>query len=121
MKIAIIDSVNQDIDLNILFPEADYFIYNMEIDKSKSINKFSIIPRTDVENVNDINYDILFIIISLYDTKPGTRFFKPNIKSILDKEIEIINNNNFKKVCIFDNYDYDNYDYDNYINLIFDL
>lgn len=107
MKIAIIDSVNQDIGLNILFPEADYFIYNMEIDKSKNINKYSIVPRTDVQNVNDINYDVLFIIISLYDTKAGTRFFKPNIKAILDKELEIINNNNFKKVCIFDNYDYD--------------
>ena len=52
----------------------------MEIDKSKNINKYSIIPRTDVQNVNDINYDILFIIIALYDTKAGTRFFKPNIK-----------------------------------------
>lgn len=115
MKIAIIDSVNQDIGLNILFPEADYFIYNMEIDKSKNINKYSIVPRTDVQNVNDINYDILFIIISLYDTKPGTRFFKQNIKSILDKELEIINSNNFKKVCIFDNYDYD-YDPNEIIN-----
>ena len=39
MKIAIIDGVNQDIGLKILFPEADYFIYNMEIDKSKSIEQ----------------------------------------------------------------------------------
>jgi len=107
MKIAIIDSINQDIGLNILLPDAHYFIYNMEIDKSKNMNKYSIIPRTDLQNVNDKNYDILLIIISLYDAKPGTRFFKPNIKQILDKELEIINNNNFKKVFIFDNYDYD--------------
>ena len=48
-----------------------------------------------------------FVIIALYDAKSGTRFFKQNIKQILDKELEIINNNNFKKVFIFDNYDYD--------------
>ena len=107
MKIAIIDGINQDIGLNILFPEADYFIYSTELDKSKNMNKYSIIPRTDIQNVNDKNYDILFIIIALYDTKSGTSFFTPNIKNILDKELEIINNNNFKKVCVFDNYDYD--------------
>jgi hypothetical protein len=107
MRISVIDGVNQDIGLNILFPEADYFIYNMEIDKSKYMNKYKIIPRTDIQNVNDKNYDILFIIIALYDTKTGTRFFKQNIKSILDKNLDIINKNNFKKVFIFDNYDYD--------------
>jgi len=107
MKIAIIDGMNQDIGLNILFPEADYFIYKAEVDKSFNMNKYSIIPRTDIQIVNDTNYDILFIIISLYDAKPGTRFFKPTIKTILDKVLEIINNNNFKKVFLFDNYDYD--------------
>lgn len=107
MKIAVIDGVNQDIGLNILFPEADYYINSREIDKSKNMSKYSITPRTDVKNVNDSNYDILFIVIALYDAKPGTRFFKPNIKAILDKELDLINNNNFKKVCIFDNYDYD--------------
>jgi len=107
MKIAVIDGCNQDIGLNILFPEADYFIHSIEVDKSKNMNKYSIIPRTDIQNVNDKNYDILFIIIALYDAKPGTRFYKQNIKQILDKELEIINNNNFKKVFIFDNYDYD--------------
>jgi len=107
MKIAVIDGCNQDIGLNILFPEADYFIHSIEVDKSKNMNKYSIIPRTDIQNVNDKNYDILFIIIALYDAKPGTRFYKQIIKQILDKELEIINNNNFKKVFIFDNYDYD--------------
>jgi hypothetical protein len=107
MKIAIIDGMNQDIGLNIIFPDADYFIYKAEVDKSFNMNKYSIVPRTDIEIVNDRNYDILFIIISLYDAKPGTRFFKQNIKTILDKELDIINNNHFKKVFLFDNYDYD--------------
>ena len=49
----------------------------------------------------------LFIIIALYDAKPGTRFFKQNIYDILQRELKIINENNFKKVFLFDNYDYD--------------
>jgi hypothetical protein len=107
MKIAIIDGVNQDIGLKILFPDADYFINNIEIDKSYNHNKYNIKPNTDWSLINDINYDYLFIIIALYDAKKGTRFFKQNIYDILQREIEIINNNNFKKVFIFDNYDYD--------------
>lgn len=107
MKIAVIDGYNQDIGLNILFPAADYFIHSTEVDKSKNMNKYSIIPRTDMQNVNDKNYDYIFIIISLYDTKINTRFYKQNINDMLNKELEIIKNNNFKKVFVFDNYDYD--------------
>ena len=107
MKLAIIDGLNQDIGLNILFPEADYFIFDTELNKEKNMNKYSIKPRKDIDTINDKNYDILFIIISLYDAKEGTKFFKPKVNAILKKEIEIINNNNFKKVFIFDNYDYD--------------
>ena len=107
MRIAVIDSVNQDIGLNILFPHADYFINNTEIDKSSNMTKYNIIPQYDWSKINDTNYDYLFIIISLYDAKQGTRFFKQNIYDILNRIIEIINKNNFKKVCVFDNYDYD--------------
>jgi hypothetical protein len=107
MRIAVIDSVNQDIGLNILFPTADYFINNTEIDKSSNMKKYNIIPQYDWSKINDTNYDYLFIIIALYDTKEGTRFFKKNIYDILNRIIEIINKNNFKKVFVFDNYDYD--------------
>ena len=107
MRIAVVDGVNQDIGLNILFPDADYFINNIEIDKSSNMKKYNINPHYDWSKINDNNYDYLFIIISLYDAKPGTRFFKQNIYDILNRIIEIINKNNFKKVCVFDNYDYD--------------
>jgi len=107
MRIAVIDGVNQDIGLNILFPEADYFINNIETDKSLNMKNYNINPHYDWSKINDSNYDYLFIIISLYDAKLGTRFFKQNIYDILQREIEIINNNNFKKVFVFDNYDYD--------------
>jgi len=107
MRIAVIDGVNQDIGLNILFPEADYYINNTELDKSNNMRSHNINPKYDWSLINDKNYDFLFIVISLYDAKPGTRFFKPNIYDILQRELKIINQNNFKKIFIFDNYDYD--------------
>ena len=107
MRIAVIDGVNQDIGLNILFPEADYYINNTELDKSNNMRSHNINPKYDWSLINDTNYDYLFIVIALYDAKPGTKFFKQNIYDILQKEIKIINENNFKKVFLFDNYDYD--------------
>jgi hypothetical protein len=107
MRIVVIDGVNQDIGLNILFPEADYYINNTELDKSNNMKSHNINPKYDWSLINDKNYDYLFIVIALYDAKPGTKFFKPNIHNILQRELKIINENNFKKVFIFDNYDYD--------------
>jgi hypothetical protein len=107
MKIAIIDAANQDIGLNILFPEAHYFIDTTEFDRSSSFKKYNIQPNTNWSTITDKNYDYLFIVIALYDAKPGTVFFKQNIYDILQKELKIIEENNFKKVFIFDNYDYD--------------
>jgi hypothetical protein len=115
MRIAVIDGVNQDIGLNILFQNADYYINNFEMDKTSNMSSFNIIPKYDWSQINDKNYDYLFIVIALYDAKPNTVFFKKNIYDILQKELEIINNNNFKKVFIFDNYDYD-YDPNEIIN-----
>lgn len=107
MKIAIIDGKNQDIGLKLLFPEADYFINNVELDKKSSLQKYNIEMKTDWSIINDKNYDYLFIIIALYDAKIGTKFYKQDIYDILQKELTLINNNNFKKVFVFDNYDYD--------------
>lgn len=107
MRIAVIDGVNQDIGLNILFPEADYYINNTELDKSNNMRSHNINPKYDWSLINDTNYDYLFIVIALYDAKLGTKFFKHNIYDILQRELKIINENNFKNVFIFDNYDYD--------------
>jgi hypothetical protein len=108
-KIAIIDGDNQDIGLKILFPEADYYVDHIDPNKAESMRHYSIVASTDWSpaTINDKNYDYLFIIISLYDTKPDTRFYKEYICNILQREKTIISNNNFKRVCVFDNYDYD--------------
>ncbi len=121
MRIAIIDGVQQDIGLKILFPEADYFIHNIGPaswgggDKKDSLDKYNIKINRDWGLINDKNYDYLFVTISLYDAYKGRKFFKQGIYDILQKTIKIIDNNNFKKVLVFDNYDYD-YDPNEIIN-----
>jgi hypothetical protein len=115
MRIAIIDGMNQDIGLKILYPNADYYVKNLEFDKSHSFNKYHIKPIFDWSNINDNNYDCLFVIIALYDTICNTKFYKENIKIILDNILEIINKNNFKIIAFFDNYDYD-YDPNTIVN-----
>jgi len=114
MKIAIIDAVNQDIGLKILFPEADYFINNDEEitinNRLISYSRYNINVNKDWSNINDLNYDYLFIIIALYDSENGNI----NIHNIRNRIIELINKNNFKKIFVFDNYDYD-YDPSNYL------
>lgn len=117
-KIAVIDVIHQDIGLNILFPEADYYTIINQLDKSNSLNKYGIKIRNDIENITDKKYDYLFIIISLYDTVEETPFwceFNKNLRNILNNIIlKKVNENNFKKVFIFDNYDYD-YDPNDYV------
>jgi hypothetical protein len=124
MRIAILDAVNQDIGLKILFPEADYFIHNSEestiFDRYDSYNYYNFTPDTDLSKINDSNYDYLFIIIALYNIVPGPHFTE-NIKNIFEKIRTIVNNNNFKIVSLFDNFDYD-YDPNLYIdNLKIDI
>ena len=59
MRIAILDSVNQDIGLKILFPEADYFIHNSEEptinDRKNSYNYYNFTPDKDLTKINDSN------------------------------------------------------------------
>lgn len=107
MNIAIIDCVNQDIGLKILFPKADYYVNNIELDKKESLKKYNIKLNYNYKDINDKKYNYLFIIIALYDAYKGRKYFKKNIYNILQNILKIINSNNFKKVFIFDNYDYD--------------
>lgn len=115
MKIAIIDGVCQDYGLKLLFEESDYYIVKQEYKRESPIfNNIKI--NYDLNNINDKRYDYLFIVIALYDTLKGTQFYKKGIENIFNNIRSIIENNNFKKVFIFDNYDYDydpNYIYKN--------
>lgn len=118
MKIAIIDGVNQDIGLKILFPEADYYINNSENctinSRIISYKKYNFVPKTDWSDINDNKYDYVFIILASYNILPTTPYYQENIKSIFEKIKNIINKNNFKFVGLFDNYDFD-YDPNDFI------
>ena len=118
MRIAIIDGVNQDIGLKILFPEADYFINNFEEStknsRIQSQNHYNFKPIMGFSQINDTNYDVLFVVLSLYDILP-THYFHQNIKDVYEKIMYIVDNNNFKFVAFFDNYDFD-YDPTSFIN-----
>jgi len=110
MRTAIIDCMNYDIGLKILFPNADYYICDSDQDKSKSYEKYNFRPIF-LENYSEITsskYDVLFIVLALYDTLPNTKFYKPHVASMYEKiKKEILDVNNFDKVVLFDNYDYD--------------
>lgn len=106
MKIAIIDFINQDIGPKILFPEADYFVFECEFNRDSSYQMYGFKPRIiDFQTksiLNDSKYDVLFVIISvlgeLSHSKGVDRF---NLFA------DILKSNNFKKIILFDNYDYD--------------
>jgi hypothetical protein len=119
MKIAIIDCVNQDIGLKILFPEATYYIHNSEDctinSRIISYKKYDFIPKTDWSDINDVNYDYIFIVLASYNILSTTPYYEKNIKNIFDKITIVINNNNFKFVVLFDNFDFD-YDPNDFIN-----
>jgi hypothetical protein len=125
-KIAIIDFKNQDSGLKILFPTADYFILEEEFDRTRINRKYNITPIVHNKHVNvfdfitDEIYDTLFIIAGLYSSlqmynQKTNQFFNDKFKAQVLKIVELINKNNFKHVCFFDNEDYD---YDP--NIIFD-
>ena len=113
MRIAILDPENQDIGLKIVYPEADYFIINEDKDygyyRKESYGYYNIKVHDDISKINSINYDILFIVLRVKDTVINTTNFYLHMNKINS----ILNQNNFKKVIIFDNddYDYDPNDY----------
>jgi spore maturation protein CgeB len=117
-RIAIIDFINQDVGLKILFPEADYFILQEEFNRTQIYSKYDMKPIVHNKDVNvyeyvtSDRYDIVFIIAALYNS---IKIYNNQIngafsEGIFDKLVNIktlIHNNKFEKVCFFDNYDYD--------------
>lgn len=116
-KTAIIDIKNQDTGLKILFPESDYFILEEEFDRTRLNTKYNITPIIHNKPVNAFEYitnnkyDNLFIIAPLY----GYLIKKIEKNIYLSMLIDLINSNEFKNICFFDNNDYD---YDP--NILFD-
>jgi hypothetical protein len=115
LKVAIIDVCNQDIGIKILFPEADYYIFEKRPKNELICEQYKINLLDNFENINDNVYDSLFIVVSMYNAiqyisegKQNHEYLE-NITNYFSKIVNIINNNNFKNIFMFLNCDL-NYD-----------
>ena len=118
MKLAIFDPFNHSPGLSILFPESHYFVYEpdsyIHFKATRHMNNtefnkvYGFHYKSDWSSINSINYDTLFIVLPLLDCQPLNAWHsKPDAIKVWILIAEILKNNNFKKVCLFDTYDYD--------------
>jgi len=118
MKITILDFLNQDPGLKILFPDADYYVFKTEDfslnNRMELYKKYGLSPhRTDIENCRAEDEDhVLFVVAALYNScstwnnKINTHF-SSDVRDFFFITLDIIRNGGFKSVYFFDNYDYD--------------
>jgi hypothetical protein len=109
MKICIIDNKNEDIGLKILFPEADYYVCNELANEYRkdSYNYYNFTPILNLENINDKNYNILFVVMPLRHII-NDEIVVRDIRTNYETKIKIIiDNNSFEHIFFFDNEDYD--------------
>jgi hypothetical protein len=118
MRVCIIDPVVHIPSLKILFPEAEYYAHEPDdffkfasthhYTRQENLNAYGFEYRTDWETINSDKYDYLFISVPLadfYDTI-STELI-PYVTRMKEKIKNIIDNNSFKCVILFDTYDYD--------------
>jgi len=114
LKVAIIDVCNQDIGIKILFPEADYYIFEKRVGNELICEQYKInINILESEKISDINnkYDSLFVLVPMYNAiqyisngKQNHEYLE-NITNYFSIITKLINNNNFKNICFFLNCD----------------
>jgi hypothetical protein len=117
MKLCIFDPAHNVPGLKLLFPESDYYaiepcsfftysaINHMNNEEFNKIYNFNYL--TNINNINSDNYDTLFIVLPFLDCIENHSMTKDYGVRILRLIEMILENNNFKKVCLFDTYDYD--------------
>lgn len=118
MNIAIFDPFNHSPGLSILFPESHYYVYepdsyiHFKATRHMTNTEFNSIYgfhyKSDWSSINSINYDTLFIVLPFLDCQPINAWHsKTDAIKIWILIADIIKNNKFKMVCLFDTYDYD--------------
>jgi hypothetical protein len=85
MKIAIIDTANQDVGLKILFPDAEYFSIIEQFDRTVYYDRYNFHCRRDVETIHSEIYDTLFVISPLYNT---LKQYKSQENTAFNKEFD---------------------------------
>jgi len=118
MRLCIIDPAHHVPGLMLLFPEAIYYahnpdtLFNYHETQHMSTGAFKYIYgfeyNTDWSDINSDTYDYVCIVFPLYDAfTKDPRFFKQKANTMITHIYDIIRQNKFKKVCLFDVYDYD--------------
>ena len=92
-NIAIFDPCNQDISLKLLFPEADYYIEKVEIDRSEAYKRFSFQPLKNPSLIAEGSYDYLFVIFPIELMQKN-----PELKNIVEGIVELTQKKSFKKI-----------------------
>jgi hypothetical protein len=116
MKLCIIDPACHIPTFKVLFPDAeifshepdDKFYYFGHPTREQIFNLYNFYYRTDWESIHSSTFDIVFVVAPLIDyfgldengSMKHNIFMRNKIQEILDK-------NKFKKVVLFDMYDYD--------------
>lgn len=117
MKLCIFDPAHNIPGLKQIFPDSHYYaciptpyftysaINHMNLQDFYQEYKFEYL--LNINDINSNNYDTLFIVLPLLDCIEGHSMTKGYGVRILKLIEHIIDINNFKKICIFDTYDYD--------------
>ena len=116
MRICIIDPAHNIPGLTRLFPEAVYYVHapdssfhyswthHMNSSEFEHLYKFRY--RTDWNTITSENYDYVFIVFTLYDAYGKKPYQKDIAYRMIEKIYDIIRSQTFKKVIVFDTYDY---------------
>lgn len=117
--VAILDFVNQDVGLKILFPEADYYVFKTEectaAARAEQNTRFggTLTPSTAVEHILAKSYRAIFIIVPLYNCvgrwNGKQKDVNPEINNYFHITIEILRAAaaSARDIFFFDNSDYD--------------
>lgn len=115
---AILDPFNHCPGLKILFPEYDYYVFEPTQDitftstNHMTNNKFELIYKfrylSDWTQITPIKYNTIFIVLPLLDCYPGNWCTKKEAVLIWDIIKSVcFGSYSYKKICLFDTYDYD--------------
>lgn len=116
MRICIIDPAHNIPGLTRLFPEAAYYAYTPDssfnyswtchMNNSEFERLYRFRYRTDWDTITSENYDYVFIVFTLYDAYGKKPFQKEIAYWMIEQIYDIIRSQSFKKVILFDTYDY---------------
>lgn len=118
-NILIFDPATHIPGLKTLFPTSSYYAIDPEdypcfryettihLNKQDFYNLYNFQYSTGIENIKNHSGKILFLTLPLLDCVRGSKWTKPYGLRLLDLIRTIVKDNKWKKIILFDTYDYD--------------